>query len=209
MNLLELQDTSLVEKTSLSRKLTLGGITKAYPVYRVRLDLLYYNDQNDRIATWITQYKSDPQNAAFDTLDREQYNKTIEGFIIASNPAAMETGCGKLRVDVKGLRYENRSQRLERMAVGDSVTIARDQDNPYNPNNFEVLDPWGDSLGTLPAVLCNAMAPIYDSGILHLRAASVSYMERLRERSRYAKQGVLFIEIVFEIHKQIKTPNPN
>lgn len=90
MNLLELQDSSLVEKTNLSRKLTLGGVTKAYPVYRVRLDLLYYNDQNDRIATWITQYKSDPQNAAFETLDREQYNKTIEGFIIASNPAAME-----------------------------------------------------------------------------------------------------------------------
>ncbi len=90
MNLLELQDSSLVEKTNLTRKLTLGGVTKAYPVYRVRLDLLYYNDQNDRIATWITQYKSDPENAAFDTLDREQYNKTIEGFIIASNPAAME-----------------------------------------------------------------------------------------------------------------------
>ena len=90
MNLLELQDASLVEKTNLTRKLTLGGVTKAYPVYRVRLDLLYYNDQNDRIATWITQYKSDPENAAFDTLDREQYNKTSEGFIIASNPAAME-----------------------------------------------------------------------------------------------------------------------
>lgn len=90
MNLLKLQDASLVEKTNLTRKLTLGGVTKAYPVYRVRLDLLYYNDQNDRIATWITQYKSDPENAAFDTLDREQYNKTIEGFIIASNPAAME-----------------------------------------------------------------------------------------------------------------------
>ncbi len=90
MNLLELQDASLVEKTNLTRKLTLGGVTKAYPVYRVLLDLLYYNDQNDRIATWITQYKSDPENAAFDTLDREQYNKTIEGFIIASNPAAME-----------------------------------------------------------------------------------------------------------------------
>lgn len=90
MNLLGLQDASLVEKTNLTRKLTLGGVTKAYPVYRVRLDLLYYNDQNDRIATWITQYKSDPENAAFDTLDREQYNKTIEGFVIASNPAAME-----------------------------------------------------------------------------------------------------------------------
>lgn len=109
------------------------------------------------------------------------------------------TGCGKLRVDVKGLRYENRSQRLERVSVGDSVTIARDQDNPYNPNNFEVLDLWGDSLGNLPAGLCNAMAPIYDSEVLQVQAASVSYMERLRERSRYAKQGVLFIEIVFAI----------
>lgn len=111
-----------------------------------------------------------------------------------------ETGRGKLRVDVKGLRYENRSQRLERVSVGDSVTIARDQDNPYNPNNFEILGPWGDSLGNLPAGLCNAMAPIYDSEILQVRAARVSYMERLRERSRYAKQGVLFIEIVFELH---------
>lgn len=111
-----------------------------------------------------------------------------------------ETGRGKLRVDVKGLRYENRSQRLERVSVGDSVTIARDQDNPYNPNNFEILDPWGDSLGSLPAGLCNAMAPIYDSEILQVRATRVSYIERLRERSRYAKQGVLFIEIVFELH---------
>ena len=29
MNLLELQDASLVEKTNLTRKLTLGGVTKA------------------------------------------------------------------------------------------------------------------------------------------------------------------------------------
>ena len=60
MNLLALNDCTLVEQTNLSRKLTLGGVTKAFPVYRVRLDLLYFNDQNDRIATWITQYKNDP-----------------------------------------------------------------------------------------------------------------------------------------------------
>ena len=59
MNLLEIFDESIVAKTTLSRKLTLGGVTKAYPVYRVRLDKLFYNDQNDRIATWITQYKND------------------------------------------------------------------------------------------------------------------------------------------------------
>ena len=90
MNLLELYDESIVTKTSLSRKLTLGGITKAYPVYRVRLDQLFYNDQNDRIATWITQYKNDTGNVAFSELSREEYNKIIERFIIDSNPGAIE-----------------------------------------------------------------------------------------------------------------------
>lgn len=90
MNLLKIDDTSLVEKTSLSRKLTLGGNTKAYPVYRVRLDQLFYNDQNDRIATWITQYKNDINNTAFSELSREEYNKIIERFIIDSNSAAIE-----------------------------------------------------------------------------------------------------------------------
>ena len=51
MNLLEINDTSVIDKTQLSRKLTIGGITKAYPVYRVRLDQVFYNDQNVRIAT--------------------------------------------------------------------------------------------------------------------------------------------------------------
>ena len=71
MNLLTLDDHTLVEQTNLSRKLTLGGVTKAYPVYRVRLDLLYFNDQNDRIATWITQYKNDPSKPDFSSLSGE------------------------------------------------------------------------------------------------------------------------------------------
>ena len=62
-----------VSKTTLSRKLTLGGITKAYPVYRVRLDQLFYNDQNDRIATWITQYKNDTSNISFSDVSSELY----------------------------------------------------------------------------------------------------------------------------------------
>lgn len=90
MNLLELYDECIVTKTNLSRKLTLGGVTKAYPVYRVRLDQLFYNDQNDRIATWITQYKNDTDNVAFSELSREEYNKIIERFIIDSNPGAIE-----------------------------------------------------------------------------------------------------------------------
>ena len=90
MNLLSVNDPTLIEKTTLSRKLTLGGATKAYPVYRVRLALLYYNDQNDGIATWITQYKNDASRQDFATLSREEYNQVIQQFIIASNPAAIE-----------------------------------------------------------------------------------------------------------------------
>lgn len=88
--MLQISDESIVSKTTLSRKLTLGGVTKAYPVYKVRLDQLFYNDQNDRIATWITQYKNDTSNISFSDLSREDYNKIIERFIIDSNPAAIE-----------------------------------------------------------------------------------------------------------------------
>lgn len=58
-SLLQLVGTEAVQKTTLTRKVTYGGKTVIYPVYRVRLDYLYYNDQNDRIATWITRYEAE------------------------------------------------------------------------------------------------------------------------------------------------------
>ena len=90
MNLLEITDSTIVQRTSMTRKLTLGGVTKAYPVYRVRLDCLYYNDRNDRISTWLTQYHQNPDNTPFAQLDKESFNQIIERFIIESNPTAIE-----------------------------------------------------------------------------------------------------------------------
>lgn len=78
-----------VIKTAQTRKLTVDGLTKAYPVYKVRLDWLFYNDQNDRIATWISQYKAQHDGKAPDISDRENYNKIIEQFIVESNPDAI------------------------------------------------------------------------------------------------------------------------
>lgn len=75
--------------TEIVRKVTLGGITKAYPVYKIRLDLLYYNDQNDRIATWISQYRSEHAGQAPNADEREAYNQIVEKFIVESNPAAI------------------------------------------------------------------------------------------------------------------------
>ena len=69
-----------VIKTVQTRKLTVDGLTKAYPVYKVRLDWLFYNDQNDRIATWISQYKAQNDGKAPNSSDREAYNAIIEQF---------------------------------------------------------------------------------------------------------------------------------
>ena len=83
-----LTDGSVI-KTDIARKLTIGGITRTFPVYKARLDLLYYNDQNDRIATWISQYRTAHDGQEPDMGDLEAYNQIIEQFIIASNPAAI------------------------------------------------------------------------------------------------------------------------
>ena len=75
-----------VRKTGATQKLNLGGSSNNYDVYKVPLDLLYYNDQNDRIATWLSQYDV----AELFVKDRKEYNNKIEEFIVASNPKAIE-----------------------------------------------------------------------------------------------------------------------
>ncbi len=61
-------------KTDLVTRLTVDGITDIYDVYKIKLDKLYYNDQNDRIATWISKYKADNHLEAFDLSNIEEYN---------------------------------------------------------------------------------------------------------------------------------------
>jgi hypothetical protein len=100
-----------------------------------------------------------------------------------------------LRVESKGLRYDNQTQNLERVSVGDEVRIVRDNDNPFNSNNFAIKSNKNEALGNLPAELCNALAPLYDAGYATILTATVSYIERLKDRSRYAKQGVMFVEL--------------
>lgn len=75
--------------TELSRKITIDGFTQAYKVYKIRLDMLFYNDQNDRIATWISQYKNQHDGNIPNISNKEDYNSIIEDFILKSNPAAI------------------------------------------------------------------------------------------------------------------------
>lgn len=103
-----------------------------------------------------------------------------------------------LRTEAKGLRYDNRTRNLEKMSVGDSVDIERDSGNLYNPNNFTIKDKVY-SLGNLPAELCNALAPLYDTGYATVLSSAISYIEKLKDRSRYAKQGVMFVELTIKL----------
>lgn len=112
-----------------------------------------------------------------------------------------------LRTDSKGLRYDERTPRLDYLSVGDPVRLVREPDNPYNANNIRFLSEDGEDLGTPSAALCNVIAPLWDSGELTVMSAQVSYLERIRDRSRYARQGVLFVEICMEL-KSANTPSP-
>ena len=89
-SLLQMVGTDIVQKTTLTRKVTYSGKTVIYPVYRVRLDALFYNNQNDRIATWITRYESENGAEALTNLNQEIYNRIIENFIYDSNPDAIQ-----------------------------------------------------------------------------------------------------------------------
>ncbi|MCT4584798.1 MAG: hypothetical protein N4A54_07750 [Peptostreptococcaceae bacterium] len=80
----------IIHETDLTRKLTIDGITKIHKVYKVKLDYLYFNDKNDRIATWINKYKNDNSIKELDKDDKKKYNEIIHGFIFASNPMSMK-----------------------------------------------------------------------------------------------------------------------
>lgn len=100
--LLGLIGTDAVQKTGLTKKVNYNGKTEIYPVYRVRLDHLYYNDYNDRIATWITKYESENGNGSLSELHRDTYNYIIENFIYESNPESINLT--KTNIDVVGQR---------------------------------------------------------------------------------------------------------
>ena len=89
MKLLDEVNVSVIP-TSASKKFVLNGVTKVYPVYKIKISDLYYNDQNDRIATWISQYKTEHGDEYLGLLKKEQYNEVIEKFIVSSNPQSIE-----------------------------------------------------------------------------------------------------------------------
>ncbi|WP_115716383.1 ParB/RepB/Spo0J family partition protein [Amedibacterium intestinale] len=88
--LIEGIEQGYVRKTGLVTKMAFDGLTDNYPIYKVRLDCLYFNDRNDRIATWISQYKEENGFQSFDKNNKEKYNDIIQNFITESNPERLK-----------------------------------------------------------------------------------------------------------------------
>lgn len=81
--------TGNVLPTGRKEKHSIDNVTRDFDIYRIKCDLLFYNDQNDRIATWVSEYNS-AQGADLLALGRDEYNDIIEDFIVESNQAALK-----------------------------------------------------------------------------------------------------------------------
>lgn len=82
-------EKSDIEKTTLTKRLTIGGETKDYPVYKFPLEYLYYNDQNGRINTVYHQYISNHGRLIPEVGD-SNYNEIFEKFIFESKKQALK-----------------------------------------------------------------------------------------------------------------------
>ena len=105
------------------------------------------------------------------------------------------TGEVIIRFESKGTRYNGRTEQIEKVKIGDYIQIVREKENPFNSNNFVLHTRRGQDVGNMPAELCNAIASLFDAGMLNFISASVSYAEPISKRSRHAKQAMLFVEL--------------
>ena len=106
-----------------------------------------------------------------------------------------------IKFEAMGTRYEGRTEQIESIKLHDKINIVRDGENSFNRNNFSLFTESNKNLGTLPADLCIAIAPLYDNGHLLFKSASVSFVEPISMRSRHAKKAVLFVETVIELKR--------
>ena len=85
----ELIKNGNIEKTTLTKRLTIGDETKDYPVYKFPLEYLYYNDQNGRINTVYHQYISN-HGKLIPEIGESKYNEIFEKFIFDSKKQALK-----------------------------------------------------------------------------------------------------------------------
>ena len=101
-----------ISLTDGTRKLTIKGKTRSYPVYQIPLEHLLYNRQNGRIISSMNRYESEGND--IQTLSKEDYNDLVEQFIVESNKSALDET--KKNIDLFG-------QRLPGVVLNDGTVV--------------------------------------------------------------------------------------
>jgi uncharacterized protein YdcH (DUF465 family) len=83
-------------KTRMTINVVIMGTVKTLDVYKVPLNELYYNDKNDRISTFISEFKGELGN-----LSKTDKQNRIEKFIIKSNENAYKTTKKSIKEDTQ------------------------------------------------------------------------------------------------------------
>ena len=111
-------------------------------IYKIQLKYLYYNDQNDRIATFVSEYESD-NNIKIKDLDVESRNRVIEDFISKSDNDKFE----KTKSDIFAKGQQETAFVLKDGRVIDGNRrftclrqLSRDGDAEYNYLEAYILD---------------------------------------------------------------------
>lgn len=159
------------------------------------------NSKSDQLAILFRETeKLQERHTLAETVTPDYYEPGMMEYLEQSNAVYNEeSSVLTLSFEAKGTRYEGRTEAIERIKCGDKLIIVRDKENQYNPNNFSIISTKGINLGNVPAELCNAMADLYDNGVLSIKDAEVSYVEPISKRSRHAKQAVLFVRVIIDI----------
>ena len=111
-------------------------------IYKIPLKYLYYNDQNDRIATFVSEYESD-NNIKIKDLDVESRNRVIEDFISKSDNDKFEKT--KSNIFAKGQQETAFVLKDGRVIDGNRRftclrQLSRDGDAEYNYLEAYILD---------------------------------------------------------------------
>lgn len=97
------------------------------------------------------------------------------------------------KYEVQGTQYEGRTDRIEKLKVGDKLKLIRELDNEHDHNAIEITNRSG-SIGHLPWDAANILSPVIDSGLFTAEAEVID-VTPLSKRSSRAKKALLYVKI--------------
>lgn len=94
-------------------------------------------------------------------------------------------------IALTGTQYNGRTDRIEKINIGDSVVLVREPNSEWGENTIDVRTPDG-SIGYLDQDACDKLAPLLDAGRINYTAA-VARVVALSKRSRHCKTAIVTV----------------